>query len=173
MEKLTRGRYTLEYKQEAIRLVSSGQTVARLSAVPTHRPTGSATCRAPPPSLPSMPQGINFATRTPMAGFGNISSTPKVKRLRFRCSTPRPLLKRIRMTQAGIVSARRMRMAHSRSMSTSVEGRSLKRTRMAIEPITSMPTTKRLRRSSRQSPCFTLAAREMVPSIWVAASKEP
>ena len=28
MEKLTRRRYTLEYKQEAVRLVSSGQTVA-------------------------------------------------------------------------------------------------------------------------------------------------
>ena len=28
MERLTRRRYTLEYKQEAVRLVSSGQTVA-------------------------------------------------------------------------------------------------------------------------------------------------
>jgi len=31
MEKLTRRRYTLEYKQEAVRLVSSGQRVAAVA----------------------------------------------------------------------------------------------------------------------------------------------
>ncbi len=33
MEKLTRRRYTLEYKQEAVRLVTSGQRVAAAKAL--------------------------------------------------------------------------------------------------------------------------------------------